>query len=899
VETILFLGILVALAWLKRLSGRTSALETEISKLRSAMANPAAAVTAAPGADEAPAVEPLPDAGEAIGDAPDEPVSETLPSPDDEEWLPGKTEPRKKRTSAELEALIGARWSVILGGITVALGALFLVRYSIEAGLLGPKARIAAGALLAVGLFATGEWLRRRDQAMALPVIAKADIPGVITGAGVVAAFGTLYAAHAIYGFVGPAVAFVGLTLIGLVSLALSAVHGPKLAAIGILGAYGAPILVSSSAPNPLAITLHTLVVTASVMTVARLRGWLWLAIAGVVGGSLWALLITDVFDPQTSLFALALLIGLAVIYAVTFGWQLADRPSPLEDRRRDIPALGAFIILALVFVFHAGLLGDYPLVAGALVLALIASGTAVTWPALGPVSGTAAFIAVMATTILDLDLVDLPGLYGEADFAKGLVPPDIAGYLRDVLMMTVPVAALLLFGAYRAAATAPRMAGALATSTSLIAVFGLIATYLRITPFETHMPTGFTAIALAAGFVVLTEWFTRARPGDWQAPAPAAFAVAAVSLIGLAIGIMSSKLFMPLGFALIAAGIAVVYRARPLAALPILAIVAAALGALGVWASAPFAGETIGATPFLNKLIVLAGLPAVAILFSGEVLRRNDAPRSASIVTTLGLAALAFFVALELRHWISGGSIASPSFGLADMAAQTIAALGFAIGLQRVARLTGATIYDWASLAAGAISVAMIIGGLGLFHNPLIWDSAVGEGAFFNMLLPAYLVTALLAAVVAWMARPVRPRWYTLGYALVSGILLFLYVTLMVRHAFHGDRIGFWRSTSDAELWTYSAAWLILGSIVLALGLYLRSLPLRLASAILIGLTILKVFLLDMSALTGAYRAFSFIGLGISLLLIGRFYQRVVLRTAGESSPPPEPEADEPEADK
>jgi uncharacterized membrane protein len=37
-----------------------------------------------------------------------------------------------------LESRIGARWSVLVGGLALALGAVFLVRYSIEQGLLGP-----------------------------------------------------------------------------------------------------------------------------------------------------------------------------------------------------------------------------------------------------------------------------------------------------------------------------------------------------------------------------------------------------------------------------------------------------------------------------------------------------------------------------------------------------------------------------------------------------------------------------------------------------------------------------------------------------------------------------------------------------------------------------------------
>jgi uncharacterized membrane protein len=67
--------------------------------------------------------------------------------------------------------------------------------------------------------------------------------------------------------------------------------------------------------------------------------------------------------------------------------------------------------------------------------------------------------------------------------------------------------------------------------------------------------------------------------------------------------------------------------------------------------------------------------------------------------------------------------------------------------------------------------------------------------------------------------------------------------------------------------------------------GTGLRSLPLRAASAAVISLTVAKVFLIDMSALTGALRAFSFIGLGVSLMVIGRFYQRVLLRTGNRSA--------------
>ena len=62
-----------------------------------------------------------------------------------------------------------------------------------------------------------------------------------------------------------------------------------------------------------------------------------------------------------------------------------------------------------------------------------------------------------------------------------------------------------------------------------------------------------------------------------------------------------------------------------------------------------------------------------------------------------------------------------------------------------------------------------------------------------------------------------------------------------------------------------------------------------RLASAAVIALTILKAFVIDMSTLTGVYRALSFMCLGIVLVAIGWLYQRILFRR--QVAPPPAPQ--------
>jgi len=91
--------------------------------------------------------------------------------------------------------------------------------------------------------------------------------------------------------------------------------------------------------------------------------------------------------------------------------------------------------------------------------------------------------------------------------------------------------------------------------------------------------------------------------------------------------------------------------------------------------------------------------------------------------------------------------------------------------------------------------------------------------------------------------------------------------------------------ATGGAEQYTYSIAWLAFGVALLGIGIVVNSQRARLASAVVIALTILKAFLIDMSTLTGVYRALSFMCLGLVLVAIGWLYQRILFRR--RSMPP------------
>ena len=125
-------------------------------------------------------------------------------------------------------------------------------------------------------------------------------------------------------------------------------------------------------------------------------------------------------------------------------------------------------------------------------------------------------------------------------------------------------------------------------------------------------------------------------------------------------------------------------------------------------------------------------------------------------------------------------------------------------------------------------------------------------------------------------MARGKRPEVYInmLGGLALAGALS--WVTAMIRYIFNGPKINILSVDCGAfELWTISAVWLAFGIALLALGVWRKEQALRIASGVVIILTVLKAFIIDMAGLEGVLRALSFVALGLILIVIGRAYQR------------------------
>jgi uncharacterized membrane protein len=242
--------------------------------------------------------------------------------------------------------------------------------------------------------------------------------------------------------------------------------------------------------------------------------------------------------------------------------------------------------------------------------------------------------------------------------------------------------------------------------------------------------------------------------------------------------------------------------------------------------------------------------------------------------------------VFLEIRHYITSGDIYQVSATLTEIALHVCAGLAMTIGLEWLRHRTMSAVHDVGALIIAALSLVAIVFGLGLIGNPMLWPRPVG-GPFFNLILLGYALPAVLTVVLALATRGLRPHGYSVAAAVVAVGLALAYLTLEVRTLFHGPVLAV-GPTTDAEQYTYSAVWLAFGVVLLAIGYVLRAQSVRFASAAVVMLTVLKVFFVDMSDLTGLWQALSVLGLGVVLLGIGWFYQRLLFPRRASPAPTP-----------
>jgi uncharacterized membrane protein len=203
------------------------------------------------------------------------------------------------------------------------------------------------------------------------------------------------------------------------------------------------------------------------------------------------------------------------------------------------------------------------------------------------------------------------------------------------------------------------------------------------------------------------------------------------------------------------------------------------------------------------------------------------------------------------------------------------------------IALTLGARQWSLAPLAYSGIFVIFLAIGMAAIRGIAFAPVEQFELLFNYRVLTMLLVIAATLAMVTLLGRMRKVEWSVesadvIGVAAV--ILILVLLTGETRDFFEKQLLHLAGPGTDAassstalenlKQLSLSGIWLLYSISLMGTGIWRRVRSLRVISIALFGITILKIFIYDLSFLETLYRIFSFIGLGVILLMVSYLYQ-------------------------
>ena len=825
-----------------------------------------------------------------------------------------QTSPQPRPPSPVAQALadfgpwLQQNWFYAVSAASLALAGIFLVQYGMENGLLPPRARVAFALAFGAALIGAGEFIRRRfgDDEQS----ATAYLPSVFSGAGIVTLFGAILSARMLYDLIGGGAAMIGMVIVALVAIVLGWLHGPLLVAVGVIGAYAAPVVLESSNTDTSPLFGFFTIVAVLGLGVDTIRRWGWisaltLALAYVMGFALilrgggavaWtgqlyfsALPLLAILIPARSLVpdhaGSPALLGL--LGRMTIGAKVRGVVWP------TFPTLLAFTSVAvstaiLLIMWRPGA-GELWLSVG---LLAVLSVILISWSDRAPALQDAAVLPPIALLMSVLAQSENNHV-NYRKFIQTYAENTEAGFPWVVTIFIGIAVVISLLAMWRslgggqfaviwavvAAVYAPAMAVVLEMGWNPAAVIGSY-------PWALH------AAGLAVLMAGMAERFARR---DGEARLRVSFAVmSALACMAFAFVIVLSSVALTIALAVTVVAAAALDRAWNLPALGW--FIAVGVVTLGYRLVAD-PGLDYGATgPLAGVLVAYLGTLA-AFVASLWLLKGRDRNTAQVMLDSAAWSTAGLTVSLLLLRWIENkigtGYIDTHwSLGLN-------AAIWLGLALAQVQRSEGRTVglLDKVRWALAAIFAS--VGGLALLiafgiANPLFGYGVTNQvygPVGINTLAAAYLAPALvlLAGAVRLTKIDLRLRK---GLAIAGGALAVFWAICVIRHFWQGGaQMNLSNGISQPEQYTYTLVLLGLGALLFYQSLARRSAVLRKAGLVVIGLAVAKVFLVDVTDLDGLTRVFSLLVLGLALAALAwlnRWAQTKDADEVGDASAPP-----------
>ncbi len=769
---------------------------------------------------------------------------------------------------ASLATWMRDNWVLVIAAVSLALAGVFFVQYGVERGLLPPPLRVLAAIALGIALIAGGEWVRRRQGDGAG---ATAYLPSTFSGAGIVSMFAGVLAARQMYGLIGPEMAMVGLVTVALIALVLGWFYGPFLAAVGLIGATFAPFVVGGSAQDVTWLYAYFTLIGVLGLGIDTLRRWAWVSVlalvlavgpsgllyldtgqAGVLGVMLTGMVLLSVIIPGRALIPQHR--GPTISGAVMARGRSAWPAFPVRL------AGGTMLVAAgLMTVLETRSAGE-----GMVLLICLAGLSAAIslWASKAPALADLAAVSAIAFVVrLVMDVINGDPL--SADFAAAAIAmraPETGGPLTITLIL-IMVAAMSLTAALRSLSGRDhRVAWAGLAVLLPPAAMGALEAFWYPTAVIGAYSWAVHAMVLAAGMVALALTFARMDAKSNRRRVAYA-ALAALVLIPFALFALLTKGALTLALAALVAASAVLDRRFRLPELGW--FVQAGTIVLG-WRLFLDPGLLWAFDAPLTQ-VALSFLGAVGAMAGGLWLLRGMDRKAPKVFLDSGLVAFAaVFADVLLFRWLD---VAFPEGPSGHWAATLIALPWLVVALVQLYRAQLGEFMGKIRMGLAAIAGAVAAFGLGTavtIFNPLVSSDPVGGPLILDTLLIAYgLPGLILLGTVRFFGH--LPTFLRNAFLWVGAGFVALYAGLEIRHFWQGPILSNY-GTTQGELYTYTLALMLTGAALLYQAIAARSVLLRRIGMAVIALTIAKVFLIDISGLSGLTRVVAFLGLGLSL---------------------------------
>ncbi|PXA04945.1 hypothetical protein DDZ13_02985 [Coraliomargarita sinensis] len=766
----------------------------------------------------------------------------------------------KEKTSGDSQDWF-SKIAIWVGSVALLMAGFYMIKYSIDEGLMTPAVRIwlttGFGALLCVAGFVIG---------VKSTQIANGRIGQALSGAGIACLYFAAYASVHLYSFLIAGQGFVAMLSVTVLAVVLSLKNGAPVALMGLVGGFLTPWLMSTGSNDTVMLFSYLFLLFCGAQFLCMRRGWWALLLGSLVGTYLWSTVVivgnlTGTLDnlEGTLIFVLGIcLVNAAWVFLAKNGAQGPAGVRLLTGIRCLTwgGGLAQGLVLVLIGGFAAVDMALFSLLSlAALLLAVLKEDDFIwaAWLALSAVAAATVSNASGEWASWLATPLGLMALFFAVGHWRGLSSE------RPLAWRSVSMAAALL--------VVPLLY--LNREIIVVAVAPSASVWLAISLF-------WAALLAAAGEHLLRREGDKVVAGGYSA-----FAFF-LSLFGIWLYLPEEYFAHAAAGFLFAAALYWKWRGfgRSKFVLSVLA---------GIWAlwMLPFAESAVGyffqeaihgvvepgGRSILGWAAGLLGLVSVWGCFR----RVWERPSNQVLAWVLGIVSLVAFVAgyqwLHAQYMPESWTLASALGGLTALLALAAVALS----------VLKSSSLRWASRVTAGLA------GLRVVWLHLGGPGAEGESFFWNALVLQFGVPFSAACALAWRSDREALKGVRQIYQSATMLLGFVWMTFLVQDYYGGSHL-LGGPTSSSELYTYSVVWLLLAVAYQAVGLWRDQAAIHVGSLILLLVTVGKVFLVDASELEGLFRVLSFLGLGLALIGIGFFYNKVVfarrVRADGENSP-------------